>query len=115
MATLTFKDLLASPPPLKKTVKTLPDGREYELHQLPLAAIDRIARQSRTAQENGKDLDWSQFGEVAAQAMLGRTPKAAEVQQLVETLGTDTVLSIYKDALQFSQLGSEAVDEAKKD
>lgn len=113
--TLTFKDLIASPPPLKKTTKTLPDGREYELHQLPLAAIDRVAKQSRAAQENGKDLDWSQFGEVAAQAMLGRPPKPAEVEQMVEKLGSDTVLHIYKDALQFSQLGAEAVEDAKKD
>ena len=112
---LTFSDLIKNPPPLRQTTSTLPDGREYKLHQLPLSAIDTIARQSRIAQENAHDLDWSQFGKVAAQAMLGREPKIEEVKQLVDRLGTDTILHIYNEALMFSQLGEEAVDNAKKD
>lgn len=115
MPTLTFKELLASPPPLRKTTGTLPDGREYELYQLPIAAIDRVAKMSRSAAENGQDLDWSQFGAIAAEAMLGRQPELMEVEQLVNKLGSDTVAKIYQDAIKFSQLGSEAIDEAKKD
>lgn len=112
---LNFKDLIQSPPPLKTTTATLPDGREYELHQLPLGMIIRIGELSKTALENSQDLNWNEFGEIAAQAMLGRPPKTSEVKQFVETLGNDTILHIYKQAIRFSQLGEEAVEEAKKD
>ena len=115
MTALNFEALLAEPPALKQHTGTLPDGREYLLHQLPLSAIDKIGRLSRTAEESSRDLEWSEFGEIAAQSLLGRKPEPEEVAALVEKLGTDTVLHIYKDAIRFSQLGGEAVDEAKKD
>ena len=115
MSVLTFEELLAKPPALKKHTAQLPDGRDYELHQLPLGALDKIGKLSRMAEENGRDLEWSEFGEVAAQSMLGRQPEPKEVETLINKLGTDVVMHIYKDAIKCSQLGSGAIDEAKKD
>lgn len=115
MTALTFDELLNKPPELKKHIRQLPDGRDYQLHQLPLGALDKIGKISRIAEDSNRDLEWSEFGDIAAQAMLGRKPEPEEVAALIEKLGFDVVLHIYKDAIACSQLGSEAIDEAKKD
>ena len=113
--TLTFKDLIASPPALKKTTAILPDGREYELHQLPMGAVIRVGDLSRMAAEKKQELPLKEFGAIAAQAVLGKPPKPKEVKQFIEVMGNETVAHIYKQAITFSQLGAGAIDEAKKD
>lgn len=114
MTALTFKDLVASPPPLKKTTATLPDGRQYELHQLPMGAVIRVGDLSRMAAEKNQELPLKDFASIAAQAVLGRPPKAKEVTEFIDAMGNETVAHIYKQAIAFSNLGAGAVDEAKK-
>ena len=115
MTTLTFKELIANPPAMQQTSATLPDGRKYELYKLPMGALLRVAELSKIALDKKEELPIKVYGGIAAQAVLGRPPKEKEVDQFIDVMGSDTIAHIYRQAISFSQLGVEAIEEAKKD
>ncbi|GAA4652393.1 hypothetical protein GCM10023116_46770 [Kistimonas scapharcae] len=107
---LSFADLIGRPTPFKAWTGFLPDGRPYRLHDLPAAVMDDVHQ----AAANGKA--GPRFcARIGAWAMLGEEPTEEQVESLLRTQGTDTILHIYKDALTRAGLHEEAVDEAKKD
>lgn len=115
MTTLTFKELLASPVPLEKTTFTLSDGREIELHSLPIRAMIKVNEISQMINEDKTKAPMKDIAAIAAQAVMGRIPKEKEVDEFIDIMGHKTVSQIYMQAVKFTNLGQEAIDVAKKD
>jgi hypothetical protein len=106
---IDFETLLAEPPVLKSRTFTLEDGRDYCLHDLPASVLDRVYRQG---QENV--LPIRDATTVVAQALLGRVPEEDEVERMMERLGSDTILEIFKNALNLGSVTDDNVEAAKK-
>ena len=106
---LDFEGLLCDPPALKSRTATLPDGREYTLYDLPASVLDRVYAMSRE-----KTLPIREAAIVAAQSMLGRIPEEEEVTRMLDNLGADTILSLFRRALDVSGINDDTVGEAKK-
>ena len=104
-----FDELLAEPPALKSRTFTLEDGREYLLHDLPASVLDRVYRQGQE-----KVLPIRDAATVVAHALLGKVPEADEVDRLMERLGSDTVLEIFRNALNLASVTDDNVEAAKK-
>ena len=107
--TLDYEGLLAEPPELRTRVHALPDGRTYTLYDLPASVIDRVYQMSQKG-----NLPVRSAAEVAAQALLGKPPAEEETRRLLDTLGADTILGIFRNALSAATLNEANVDEAKK-
>ena len=106
---MTFEDLLADPPELKTSTHTLEDGREYILHDLPACVLDSVYRKSQE-----KALPIRDAATVVAHALLGHAPADKEVDRLMNKLGSDTILGIFKNALNVSSITDDNVEVAKK-
>ena len=112
MMALTFQELLAQPP-LKQTTVTLPDGRDITLHELPVSVLEQVQRVGQQ-KEDGVSHLMHNVTRVVAHALTGRPPTEEEVQDVMETFGASAVMFIYYEALKFSRLGPDALDETKK-
>ena len=109
---LTFEDLLNNPP-LKTTTITLPDRREVQLHELPLSVMKYVQSVGKEG-EDGVSSVMDGITLVATQALMGRPPEKKDMDALCERFGTTAVMFIYYEALKFSRLGPNALDETKK-
>ena len=107
---LNFDDLVKDPP-LKTTAIALPDGREVVMHELPLSMMEDI---QSTSEESDVSRVTDSIAQVAACALLGRQATDKEVRQLKGSFGTSSVMKVYYEALKFSRLSPDAVDDAKK-
>ncbi len=106
---MNFDDLLTDPPPMKTRVFTLEDGREYLLYDLPASVLDEVYRKSQE-----KALPIRDAATVVAHALLGRPPREDEVGRMMTLLGSDTILDIFRNALNISSVTGENVDAEKK-
>ena len=106
---MTFEDLLADPPEMKTSTHTLEDGREYLLHDLPASVLDVVYRKSQE-----KSLPIRDAASVVAHAMLGYAPSDTEIDRMMDKLGSDTILDIFKNALNVSAVTDDNVEAAKK-
>ena len=106
---MTFEDLLNEPPELKSRSFTLEDGREYILYDLPASVLDDVYRKSQQ-----KTLPIRDAANVVAQAMLGYPPSKEQVALMMEKLGSDTILEIFRNALNISSVTDDNVESAKK-
>ena len=106
---MTFDDLLADPPEMKTRTFTLEDGRDYLLYDLPASVLDDIYTKSQE-----KALPIKDAATVVAHALLGHPPSCDEVERLMNLLGSDTILDIFKNALNISSVTDENVEAAKK-
>lgn len=112
---LTLEELLATPPAMAKGAVTLPDGRQCEIHELPCSVLEEVTRISKNALENNEDISIREVARIAAFAVLGREPKKTDINQMLEKFGPQMIGHLYQKALRFSQLGDEALSDAKKD
>lgn len=110
--TLTFSDLLENPP-LKSTTITLPDGRDVQLHELPLSVMKYVQRVGKDG-EDGVSNVMDSITLVATQALMGRPPEKTDMDTMSERFGTTAVMFIYYEALKFSRLGPDALNDTKK-
>ncbi len=110
--TLTFEDLLNNPP-LKTTTITLPDKREVRLYELPLSVMKYVQSVGREGKD-GVNSVMDSITLVAAHALMGRPPEKKDMDALSERFGTTAVMFIYYEALKFSRLGPDALEETKK-
>lgn len=106
---MTFEDLLACPPEMKTRTFTLEDGREYLLYDLPASVLDDVYTKSQE-----KALPIKDAATVVAHALLGHTPSEDQVFRMMNLLGSDTILDIFKNALNISSVTDENVEAAKK-
>ena len=106
---MNFEDLLACPPEMRTRSFTLEDGREYVLHDLPASVLDEVYTKSQE-----KALPIRDAATVVAHALLGHTPSEEQVFRLMNLLGSETILDIFKNALNISSVTDENVEAAKK-
>ena len=106
---MNFEDLLADPPALKTSTHTLEDGREYILHDLPASVLDSVYRKGKE-----KSLPIRDAATVVAHALLGYAPAERDVERMMDKLGSDTILDIFKHALNVSSVTDDNVEAAKK-
>ena len=106
---MTFEDLLNEPPALKSRDFTLEDGREYTLYDLPASVLDDVYHKSQQ-----KTLPIRDAANVVAQALLGYPPSKEQVDRIMERLGSDTILEIFRNALNLSSVTDDNVEAAKK-
>lgn len=109
---LTFEELLDRPP-LKNTVITLPDKREVLLYELPLSVMKHVQTIGKEG-EDGVNHVMDSIILVATQALLGRPPEQKNMDAICQRFGSSTVMFIYYEALKFSRLGPDALEETKK-
>lgn len=109
---LDFESLLANPP-LKTTSITLEDGRKVKIHELPVFVIEDVQDIGQHNSGNIR-LVMEEVVRVVAHSLLGRIPTPEELGRVRETFGISTVMFIYYEALKFSRLGSNSLDETKK-
>lgn len=106
---MSFDDLLADPPAMKTRTFTLEDGREYLLHDLPASVLDDVYTKSQE-----KTLPIRDAAFVVTYALLGCSPSEDAIERLMTLLGSDTILDIFKNALNISSVTDENVEAAKK-
>lgn len=109
---LTFEELLNNPP-LKTTTITLPDKRQVQLYELPLSVMKYVQSVGREG-EDGVSHVMDSITLVATQALMGRPPQQEDMDAMSERFGTTAVMFIYYEALKFSRLGPDALEETKK-
>lgn len=97
-------------PPVRTTIVPLDDGLTCQIHELPISVIDRV----RAISEDDDHVDMSDVVYVATYALTGRKPTDAELATVSERFGTRSVMTIYTEALKFSQLDSDAIEREKK-
>ena len=97
-------------PPLKSTTYTMEDGRDCLIHELPIAVIEQVQRIG----EDGS-AHWDDIVQVVARALAGRKPTDKERQAVREQFGASTVMAVYMQALKFSRLSGDAIEQEKKD
>ena len=97
-------------PPVRTNIISLDDGVSCAIHELPISVIDRV----RTISEDDDHVDMSDVVYVATYALTGRKPTDAELATVSERFGTRSVMTIYTEALKFSQLDSGAIEQEKK-
>ncbi|USE39242.1 hypothetical protein [Endozoicomonas sp. SCSIO W0465] len=97
-------------PPVRTTLVTLPNDVTCQIHELPISAIDRV----RTISEDDDQVDMSDVVYVATWALAGREPTDKELVTVSDRFGTSSVMAIYTEALRFSQLGADAIEQEKK-
>ncbi|MTI13120.1 hypothetical protein [Sansalvadorimonas verongulae] len=112
---LTFEQLLSKPPVFKSSTGTLPDGRKYQIHELPCSVLEDVTRMARAAIDEDGEIMLRDVARVAAHAMVGKPPEEEDVTLFMETFTPSVIRHVYQDALKFSQLGEEALQAAKKD
>ena len=101
---------LLAHPPVRTTILELDDGSACQIHELPIAVIDRI--RSISKDDSGDDM--ANVIYVATWSLAGRKPTDTELTTVRERFGTGSVLKIYKEALTFSQLSDDAIEQEKK-
>lgn len=106
---MNFEDLLANPPKFQSRLFRLEDGREYCLHDLPASVLDGVYRKSQE-----KTLPIRDAATVVAHALLGHEPSDNQVERMMKRLGSDTILAIFKNALNISSVTDDNVEAAKK-
>ncbi|WP_257294481.1 hypothetical protein [Endozoicomonas sp. YOMI1] len=107
---LTSLPALLENPPLRTTVITLDNGTGCQIYELPIAVIDRV----RTISENDDQVDLDDVVYVAVYALAGRKPTDQELETVSERFGSRSVMAIYTEALKFSQLLPDAIEQEKK-
>ncbi len=107
----TLAELLKSPP-LKTEPLTLPDGRSVTLHELPVAVIDEVQKVGEQSEHD--DSLMKKITRIAAHALAGRPPTDDELKTIGDTFGASVVMFIYYEALKFSRLGPNSLNETKK-
>ena len=107
---VTSLTALLENPPLRTTVITLDNGVGCQIHELPISVIDRV----RTISEDDDQVDMNDVVYVAVYALAGRKPTDQELEAVSERFGTRSVMTIYTEALKFSQLSVDAIDQEKK-
>lgn len=112
MMMLDFEGLAARPP-MKTTSVTLPDGQQVQMFELPLSVIEDVQEIGQQGDGNVRQL-MDNIVRVVAHSLLGRSPTVDELQQIRETFGSSAVMFLYYEALNFSRLGPNSLDEAKK-
>ena len=106
---MTFEELLNEPPALKTRTFTLDDGRQYVLHDLPAVVLDDVYQKSQQ-----KTLPIRDAAYVVCYALLGRKPEPQELDWMMERLGSDTILDIFRNALNIASVTDDNVEAAKK-
>ena len=101
---------LLAHPPVRTTIIKLDDGSNCQIHELPIAVIDRI--RSISKDDSGNNM--ANVIYVATWSLAGRKPTDTELTTVRERFGTGSVLKIYKEALTFSQLNDDAIEQEKK-
>ncbi|MCW7552131.1 hypothetical protein NX722_05620 [Endozoicomonas gorgoniicola] len=109
---LNFEQLIDKPP-LKTCNFTLDDGRDVTLHELPLSVIEDVQYVGQQEDDNVGSIMKSIVC-VVAHSLLGRPPEPDELKQLRERFGASAMMAIYYEALKFSRLGPDDLDETKK-
>ena len=97
-------------PPVRTTIVTLDDGVSAQIHELPISVIDRVRRLSNS----DDSVNMNDVAFVATWALTGRDPTEAELTTVCERFGTRAVMLIYTEALKFSQLSDDAIEQEKK-
>lgn len=97
-------------PPVRTTTVQLDDGVSAQIHELPISVIDRV----RAISEDDDQVDMADVVFVATYALTGRKPTDAELTIVSERFGTRAVMTIYTEALKFSQLSDDAIEQEKK-
>ena len=108
MSAVTLEQLMASPP-LRTTEANLPDGRRCTISELPVAVIDRVRTSAEDEQVNMDDVVY-----VVAYALSGNKPTDKALEAVRESFGAGAVMAIYTEALRFSHLSPDAVEQEKK-
>lgn len=104
-------EALFAHPPVRTTVIKLADGTACTIHELPVSVIDKVRTISTTSHDN---VNMTNVCYVATYALTGRKPTDAELKTVADEFGTRSVMKIYTEALKFSQLNEDAIEQEKK-
>ncbi len=97
-------------PPVRTTKVTLSNDVICQIYELPISAIDRV----RIISEDSDQVNMSDVVYVATWAIAGHKPTEKEVAGVSDRFGTSSVMEIYTEALRFSQLSKDAIEQEKK-
>lgn len=101
---------LLAHPPVRTTILELDDGSACQIHELPIAVIERVLA---IRGDNNAD-DMANVIYVVTWSLAGRNPTDAELTTVREQFGTGIVYKIYTEALIFSRLSNDAIEQEKK-